>query len=339
MNKKRIAYVAGHSGGHIIPALSHAFEYDFDEILIFASKNRLDEKLLKRYKGNNMVPILLPLTRSARGLMGFIFFYIHLVMSFLIAIMWLILRRPKKIISMGGIISVPVCLAGFILNIPFELYELNVEPGKAVKLLSRLASNIYICFNETQKFLPKIQCKKASYPLRYRTNIFFPKKTIYETIQFNPSRTTIFVLGGSQGSQFINQLMLHWFYQFDAKHSIQVIHQTGTSDPYNYSQWYINNDIPALVFSYCDDLSPYYQIADYIIARAGAGTIAEIQFFNKQSLLIPLTTATTNHQYKNAQYASLTNPFIQWVAQDTYGSLFSAINRLIKPHSYHIPKD
>ena len=335
MNKKRIAYIAAHSGGHILPALTHAHQKlkdkEYTQALFFSSSKPLDVRLIRKYKQQEIKPILLPLTGHPKEVLHYFFFPIQILGSFFITLYWLLRRRPEKIISMGGILSIPVCFAGYILGIPFELYELNVEPGKAINLLSRWAQEVHICFDQTVQFLPNITTSKADYPLRYQAYAFADKKTILDAFRFSPSRTTLLIIGGSQGSIFINQLIKNWLTLSDSQ-QFQIIHQTGSHDPFDYKQWYETQKIPALVFEYADDLAPYYQVADYAIGRAGAGSIAEMEFFTVKSLLIPLVTEATSHQIANAQAAYSQSPnLFPWASQKSAEKLYSYITARIEP--------
>ena len=76
-------------------------------------------------------------------------------------------RKPTKIVSMGGLISLPVCFAGSLLQIPFELWELNAIPGKAVTFLRAFATMNYICFAECALYMQPWVCKKVLYPIRF----------------------------------------------------------------------------------------------------------------------------------------------------------------------------
>ena len=81
--------------------------------------------------------------------------------------------------------------------------------------------------------------------------------------------------------------------------AIQVIHQTGGSVSQEYQQLYEELQIPALAFGYHEQLQDFYNMADIIISRAGAGSLFEIKFFNKPCICIPHETANTNHQIQN----------------------------------------
>jgi len=116
-------------------------------------------------------------------------------------------------------------------------------------------------------------------------------------------------MGGSQGSFFINSLFKDWLEKEENRHSkIQVIHQTGNRDDRNWHSFYREMGIPSFIFSFYDNLKIFYSVADLVICRAGAGTLFELEFFKKLSLVLPLKTKQTSHQIFNAQEMAAKNP-------------------------------
>ena len=82
---------------------------------------------------------------------------------------------------------------------------------------------------------------------------------------------------------------------------MQIIHQTGSTDTTDWKNFYESAGVTAHIFSYYPHLALMYSAADLIICSAGAGTLFEIKFFNKQCIIIPLSTSTTDHQLYNAR--------------------------------------
>jgi UDP-N-acetylglucosamine--N-acetylmuramyl-(pentapeptide) pyrophosphoryl-undecaprenol N-acetylglucosamine transferase len=119
---------------------------------------------------------------------------------------------------------------------------------------------------------------------------------------FSEARKTIFILGGSQGSVLLNTCIKNFFEQnLPVLSLVQVIHQIGAQDQFDWVGFYKNMRVPAFVFSYNEDLAACYRATDVIVCRAGAGTLFEVLFFNKRALVVPLVAQTTSHQVDNAQ--------------------------------------
>lgn len=301
-----ICFVAGKSGGHILPCITLAQQavnkHPDYEVLFFSTDATLDKQLLG---GNPIIKkhIQLKLGSMPYGrLFSYPLFFINLIFSFFKSLYYLNIHKPETVISTGGLVSIPVCFAAKLLGIPIELYELNVIPGKTIKLLAPLATKVWVCFEQSFRYLPAQKCSLTSYPIKFidKTKIMAKNEAI-AGLNFSASRKTILILGGSQGSIFINNAMRH-FIEHNAHlyTTIQIIHQTGALDSTDWHQFYQTKNIPALVFSYSDKIGQYYAAADLVICRSGAGTLAEIMFFDKQCITIPLETKTTMHQIDNA---------------------------------------
>lgn len=307
MKKKQIiCYVAGKSGGHIIPCLTLAHEHKQqrpeDDILFFTTESILDIEIVSKNRDITWhVP--LPLKQiSRKSLLDAISFGFQLLRTVLKTCFYLIKHRPQKVICTGGFLAIPVILCARILAIHAELLELNVLPGKATRFLSSWSIKILTCFEQTKKYLPKKKCIKTAYPIRFfGEDAQMSQKDALNKINFSKQRKTIVVLGGSQGSLEINSLIKRWIIAQVQMHAhIQIVHQTGRRDTFNWSAFYAQHNIPAKVFSFSHDMAAYYAAADLIICRSGAGTLFEILFFGKQCITIPLVTANNDHQVANA---------------------------------------
>lgn len=310
-SSKSICFAAGKSGGHIIPCLTIAQQqYPDHEILFFSTDAPLDMQIIGNQADYHITLPLGNLKYTRWYQYPLIVWY--LCSSFFKSLYYLAKHKPTKIISTGGIVAIPVCVAGFLLRIPIELFELNVVPGKAIKALARLATTIYVCFPDAQTYLPSSIVK--DYPVRFTHTQTTPQEARVR-IGLDPDKKTYFILGGSQGSLFLNNLMRQFVEQY-ANHAYQVIHQTGAQDTTDWQMFYAQHQIPAQIFSYHHNLADYYAAADLVITRAGAGTLFELLFFNKPHMVIPLATKTTVHQRNNAyalaaQYPQLCRVFEQ----------------------------
>lgn len=305
MHKKTVCFVAGKSGGHIIPCLTMAHEYkkrNSLNILFFSANSALDKRILAH---NSLVDchIMLLLSHvSASPVMRYPLALWQALISFIISIFYLIKHKPEKVISTGGIVSIPVCFAAFILRIPITLHELNATPGKTIKLLAPLATSLHICFEKTKNFFTKKQCLLTPYPIKQSLrNNNTSRQTACEMLNLDPHKKTLLILGGSQGSLFLNRCAQEWLQQTDlTPDQFQIIHQTGFQDKNNWEKMYQSHNITAHVFDYYDNLAHMYTAADSVLCRAGAGTLFELLFFKKSCLIIPLKTDATSHQIDNA---------------------------------------
>jgi UDP-N-acetylglucosamine--N-acetylmuramyl-(pentapeptide) pyrophosphoryl-undecaprenol N-acetylglucosamine transferase len=332
MNKQTICCVAGKSGGHIIPCITvikNNHNEQQNNVLFFSSNTPLDKTILSH---NQLVTwhIMLPLSTRATSYIKTLFYACH---SFILSFFYLWKHKPTQIITTGGIVAIPTCIAGYMLRIPITLYSLDAVPGKAIQFLTPLATSIITPFATSQKYFSAQKCSVAPYPIKYDS--IFDQQTALQTLNLSSQKKTIAILGGSQGSLFLNECIKQWINdaEFPAD-AVQIIHQTGSVDSTNWNELYASKNIPAHVFSYYPDLAQMYAAADLIICRAGAGTLFEIKFFNKPCIIIPLKTNTTSHQVDNAramasEYPDMFYTLAQSDVENDPKNLYELIKKII----------
>jgi UDP-N-acetylglucosamine--N-acetylmuramyl-(pentapeptide) pyrophosphoryl-undecaprenol N-acetylglucosamine transferase len=294
--------VAGHSAGHIVPCITYAQQelQTNQELLLFGTQNPLDRSIIKSQK-NITKTIELPLEKvPGKRLYNYPSFIFNLIKTTIKTSYWLIKHRPQKIISTGGYISVPVCIIGWALRIPIELFELNAVPGKASKFIAPFATRIIVCFSQTKQFFKIKKTTVKPYPIRF-TKKEINKNKLLDDLKLSSNKKTVLVLGGSQGSEFINNTIQMFFSQHNLHDQLQVIHQTGSHSDKSVRDFYKHNNIDAAVFDYHSHLEDLYAAADIVICRSGAGTLFETISFNKPCITIPLETNLNTHQLDNAR--------------------------------------
>lgn len=342
--KKYICVTAGGSGGHLIPALELAQrwikQHPEAQIILFTTTKKIDDMVIQQYSSiTQIIRLSLPSISLQRiWLLPGIF--VKAMGAFIQTMYTLLRKRPDMIISTGGFVSVPVCIAGKLLRIPIDLYELNAIPGKAISLLAKIASRIIITFPFTQRYFVKKNCVYQAYPVRFPSPVTMSKKEAVGFIpRFDQSRVTLFLLGGSQGSVQLNNRLKDFLQKHGYIHNrVQIIHQVGLKDGTDWEGFYQSLAIPAVVFAYTHDIALYYQAADIVVTRAGAGTLFELLFFGKRSLIVPLVTHTTDHQKDNAlamveAYPALFSLFEQKDIEQSPAMFYQTLSEEILSHT------
>lgn len=335
--RNRVCFVGGHSGGHIIPALElakKAQQKDPKVLVTFFSTNlNLDRSIVKESSYiNNKIELNLS-GFAKRNVCQYPLGLFQLVYAFLKSFFSFIKNRPEKIVSMGGLVSLPVCLAGWVLRIPIVVYELNAAPGRAIKFLTCFSDQVCYCFDVVRPLFPAKKLLQVSYPVRFAEHEKISKKEARKILNISENAQVIFVLGGSQGSMFLNDFIKNYSKSF-LKENLLILHQVGDRDLEDLKNFYKTNGIRAIVFSYIHDLANYYSAADLVIARAGAGTLFELVFFNKKSLIIPLEVSSTTHQVDNAyaivaKYPQLFTVLKQRQINENLQDAYQAVEKLI----------
>ncbi|MBN2267486.1 MAG: UDP-N-acetylglucosamine--N-acetylmuramyl-(pentapeptide) pyrophosphoryl-undecaprenol N-acetylglucosamine transferase [Candidatus Babeliaceae bacterium] len=304
-----VCYVAGRSGGHIIPALTHArkslAENPRARLLFISTDAPLDRSLVPSAPEVSLHECL-ALENVPYGswrLWPGYFWRVFKSFCQTAHIFWR--YRPLKVVSMGGYVSVPVVLLAWVLRIPIELYELNVIPGSAARFLSRFATATVTCFDETKKHLPpSSRVVRGRYPVRFKESDKIARAEARKRLGIASRERVLLVVGGSQGSHFFNTMVPGAVKELARQLSerITVLHQTGGGELElrRVRSAYGAAAVNAQVFTFSNNMQLLYAAADLVVARAGAGTIFEVVFFNRKVVLIPLETTVTDHQLDNA---------------------------------------
>ncbi|MDA9172896.1 UDP-N-acetylglucosamine--N-acetylmuramyl-(pentapeptide) pyrophosphoryl-undecaprenol N-acetylglucosamine transferase [Candidatus Pelagibacter sp.] len=290
--KSKILISTGGSGGHVIPAITmHDHLKENYEILISSDirgLKYLDDKFYKTLiidtpKLNNF--ILLPLS---------------ILKVIFLTLKSLILLKKEEIqilISTGGYMSLPLCIAARILNIKIYLLEPNMVIGRANKFFLKFCKKI-ICYTENIIGLPK----EYKYKLKI-TNPLIRKKYYNKKLKENDNeKFTLIIIGGSQGAQIFDKILHQSIIKVSKIKSLKVIHQTNQKNIGFLKNLYLENKIDSSVFSFDQNLNLLIDQADICITRAGASSLAEISLSRKPFIAIPLPSSKDNHQLENANY-------------------------------------
>jgi UDP-N-acetylglucosamine--N-acetylmuramyl-(pentapeptide) pyrophosphoryl-undecaprenol N-acetylglucosamine transferase len=289
MNKDEIVFIAaGGTGGHINAAIALGEQILKKKIQVhyLTGKRNLDYKLFENYpvihldgqplREKNIIKLSSSLIKN--------------ILTFLKIMKLFLKNKPKFIIGCGGYICGPALLAGKILGIPLFIFEQNAVMGMTNKILSFISDKIFLHFKNTIG-VKNYQLKKCSLignPTRNSIKFTEPK---------GQNTRKFLIFGGSLGASQINQ-MIYDFIQIDQKEEYHFIHQTGTKEKFDVK---LGKNIHYHQQAYLDNIQEQYEWCDYIIARAGASTVAELKIVQKPCFLIPFPQATDNHQYFNSK--------------------------------------
>lgn len=228
------------------------------------------------------------------------------IIAFFQALIHIFDYMPDVIFSKGGYVSFPVVLVGWIFRIPIVVHESDSVPSKINKIMFRFAEKVAISFSESKDFYDSSKVFFTGNPVRNfisRGN----KEEAMENFALNEEKPVILIMGGSEGAEEINGLVLEILPELLKNY--QVIHQCGVG---NYDK--VRSIIEKMNIYNLGDyhLFPFfkkriadaYAICELIVSRAGANTISEIMTVGKPSVLIPLASAVSDKQKMNAFHYS-----------------------------------
>jgi UDP-N-acetylglucosamine--N-acetylmuramyl-(pentapeptide) pyrophosphoryl-undecaprenol N-acetylglucosamine transferase len=199
--------------------------------------------------------------------------------------------RPDVVLGTGGYVSAPVVLAAAAVRVPVVLQEQNAMPGRATRLLSRVARVVATAYPESAGHL-HAKAVVTGTPVRSQ---FWQRR---EDFPVRPQR--LLVLGGSQGAHRINEAVAAAVPELTGRLGLDVWHQTGEHDLRGLESLGSSSGGRYHPFAFADDLAEKVYAADLVLSRAGAGSISEVSAAGIPMLLIPGPFAG-GHQRLNAE--------------------------------------
>ena len=209
--------------------------------------------------------------------------------------------RPELVMGVGGYSSGPVLLCAKLMGIPTMIHEQNTVPGLANKLLGKFVDTVAVTYHESIKYFPQDTVFLTGNPVREEV-LNGNREKGYKTFSLDRDLFTIFVFGGSLGATHINNALGEALtYLEPLKENIQFLHQTGEKDFDVMKEIYSSKGFKGTVIPFAHQMADAYSVADLVISRAGATTIAELTACGKAAILVPFPYSAGNHQEVNAR--------------------------------------
>ncbi|MEK7101651.1 MAG: UDP-N-acetylglucosamine--N-acetylmuramyl-(pentapeptide) pyrophosphoryl-undecaprenol N-acetylglucosamine transferase [Patescibacteria group bacterium] len=339
-----IAFTGGGTGGHFYPiiAIAEAINDLVREKRLVAPKlyylapSSFDQNALFE---NGITFIKIPAGKMRRyaSFKNVTDFFLTIVGT-LSAFFTLFRLYPDVVMSKGGYGSVPTILAARLLRIPVIIHESDSKPGRANLLAAKFAAKIAISFDSAAAYFPEEVREKIA-----RTGI--PIRKALATINTEGAQQylgleeglpTILILGGSQGAMKINEVVLSSLSELVPL--ANIIHQTGRAHIKEVEA------IARVVLSKSPNTAHYHPIdylsqsslqrsatiANLVVSRAGANSIAEISLWGKPAILIPIPESVSHDQRTNAYSYAHTGAAIVLEEENLTPHLFvSEIKRIM----------
>ena len=299
--KLRVLISGGGTGGHIFPALSIANALrrrnPDTEILFVGALGRMEMERVPaagyeivgltvagfdRKRPWRNFGVLIKLMRSMRRAR-------KVVRDF----------RPDIAIGVGGYASGPTLKAAQKRGVPTLLQEQNSYAGVTNKLLAKKAGAVCVAYSGMEHFFPADRIVLTGNPVRADiTSCTLTPARAKETLGMDPAKKMVLVVGGSLGARTINESIAR---------SIDAVTDAGAQILWQTGKFYADecaavaeghDNVRAKAF--ISDMATAYRAADLVVARAGAGTISELQLLGLPAVLIPSPMVAEDHQRKNA---------------------------------------
>jgi UDP-N-acetylglucosamine--N-acetylmuramyl-(pentapeptide) pyrophosphoryl-undecaprenol N-acetylglucosamine transferase len=207
-------------------------------------------------------------------------------------------RRPSVVVGVGGYSSGPVVALAAARSIPTLLMEQNAVPGLTNRLLARMVDAAAVTYDDALRFFGT-RAFVSGNPVRPE---FFASEAIDERHGAPPDAARVLIFGGSQGAHAINVAMVEAAPRLAGETPrLAITHQTGERDLEMVRDGYRRAGLEARVEPFLYAMDREMKSADVVVSRAGATTLAELTAAGRASILVPLPTATDDHQRKNAE--------------------------------------
>jgi UDP-N-acetylglucosamine--N-acetylmuramyl-(pentapeptide) pyrophosphoryl-undecaprenol N-acetylglucosamine transferase len=201
--------------------------------------------------------------------------------------------RPRAVLSVGGYAAGPVTLAGALLGVPVALLEPNNVVGLANRLLGPFARRAYVAWDETGARFRASARRTYGVPLRAG---FGPRPYAARGTR------RVLVLGGSQGAAALNERMPQAVARLGDVKDVEVTHQAGRDRDGSVRAAYEAAGVARVtVVPFIDDVAGALADADLVVARSGAGSVAELTAVGRAAILVPFPHAADDHQARNAE--------------------------------------
>jgi UDP-N-acetylglucosamine--N-acetylmuramyl-(pentapeptide) pyrophosphoryl-undecaprenol N-acetylglucosamine transferase len=309
-----IVFTGGGSGGHFYPIIAIA-EAMNDLVrekhliapnLYYLAPDAFDVNALFE-NGISFIAIPAGKTRRYHSIKNFTDFFVTLAGT-VRALFALFHLYPDVVMSKGGYASVPVILAARVLRIPVIIHESDSKPGRANLLAAKFAKKIAISFESAAAYFPKkaqSRIARTGTPIR-KALMRVETEGAEQYLGLEKNIPTVFILGGSQGAQRINDAVISALP--DLVSFANIIHQTGRA---NFKEV---ESIASVVLAKSELKERYHPIdflneismqraagaAEVIVSRAGTGTLFEIGLWQKPAIIIPIPETVSHDQKRNA---------------------------------------
>lgn len=304
----RIIITGGGTGGHIYPGISLAREFQSrdknNEIIFVGTEHKMESEIIPqegfRFLGLRVKGIERKFSLESLSalflFLGSLFTSYGIIKDF----------KPDLVIGTGGYVSGSVALVSSLLGIPTFIHEQNVIPGITNQFLSLTGKKVFTSFPESAGyFWKKERIVFLGNPIRksiWQGN----KEKIIKENNLDSAKKTVLVFGGSKGAGAINKMVLHSLYLIEESIWLewQVLIISGEEDFKNLTEKVTKSPFKETVrvLPYLHNIEDAYDLADLVVCRAGATTIAELSAKGIAAILIPYPYATGNHQLYNARF-------------------------------------
>jgi UDP-N-acetylglucosamine--N-acetylmuramyl-(pentapeptide) pyrophosphoryl-undecaprenol N-acetylglucosamine transferase len=299
-NSRTYVLAAGGTGGHMVPAAALATE--------LAARGHhvalVSDDRGVRFPGlfEDVETHVLPAGRMGGGPLGYLRAGGKIMAGRSLALKLYKELRPAAVIGFGGYPALPALLAAFRAGVPTIVHEQNAVLGRVNRFVAGKVDAIATSYADVERMKPSWQAKTHLVGNPVREAVLALRERPYPLLD-EDGIFRVLVTGGSQGASILSQVVPDGLALLPVhfRRRMQVTHQARVEDIEVVRAKYRAHDIPADIATYLPDLPEHLAWSHIVIARAGASTIAELTAAGRPAILVPLPSATDDHQTANAR--------------------------------------
>lgn len=297
---RHFVLAAGGTGGHMIPAHALAAELMARGHHVALVTDERGARIPGLFDG--VQTHILPAGRMAGGPLGWMKAGRSIMAGRAMAARLYEAFEPSAVVGFGGYPALPALLAAIKSGIPCAIHEQNAVLGRVNRLLAGKADAIVTAYPDVQRLKPGWAEKTHLLGNPVRDEVLKLRDQPFPTLT-EDGIFRLLVTGGSQGATVLSDVVPEGLglLPLNFRRRLQVTQQCRIEDIDRVRATYAELEIPADLATYLPDLPERLGWAHLVIARAGASTIAELTAAGRPAILVPLPSATDNHQTFNVR--------------------------------------
>ncbi len=297
---RHFVLAAGGTGGHMIPA--HALA---EELMKRGHHVALitDERGARIPGLFDRVPVhVLPAGRIGKNPLGWLKGLRAIMTGRAMASRLYETVGPSAVVGFGGYPALPALLAARKHRIPTVIHEQNAVLGRVNRLMAGKVDAIAIAYEQVDRLPSGAADRIELVGNPVREEVLALRAAPYPPLS-EDGIFRLLVIGGSQGASVLSQVVPDGLALLPEhfRRRLQVTQQCRAEDIEQVRARYAELAIPADLATYMEDLPERLAWSHLIIGRAGASTIAELTAAGRPAILVPLPSATDDHQTANAR--------------------------------------
>jgi UDP-N-acetylglucosamine--N-acetylmuramyl-(pentapeptide) pyrophosphoryl-undecaprenol N-acetylglucosamine transferase len=300
---KQYVLAAGGTGGHMVPAAALAAELKRRGHQVALVSDARGVRFPDLFDG--IETRVVPASRLSGGPIGWIKAANAMRQGRRQALKLYREFKPAAVVAFGGYASLPALLAAFSAKVPTVIHEQNAVLGRVNRLVAGRVSAIATSYERVERLKPAYAQRVHLVGNPVREAVLDLRLKPYPPLD-EDGIFRVLVTGGSQGASILSEVVPDGLALLPVhfRRRLQVTHQSRIEDIDEVRRKYLEHGIPAEIATYLPDLPDRLAWSHVVIARAGASTIAELTAAGRPAILVPLPSATDDHQTANAREIS-----------------------------------